>query len=388
MTLHNPDILADNHARANFEKDMEDEVISDTLFDVTKGKRNWRALCISNLAVSDQSTEYSFDGARLPVKLMILDTLENILPHPCDLKFDELETKKIISYYPTAYSEQPYNSRFKLPSFGDVVRVNFSDDGPANLGKHRSIQYKFVTSVQSSLYKCKNKNIVAQMITLSKNKGMRTLGDREERKTYGPGVRTGRCRPPGTKATKVEILKAYPAAQPIVDDIISLANELGITDPGWLANLINMESSFNHKAVNRKSGASGLIQFMPETAISYGTTVQKIRKMTAKEQWPYIRKYLKGKPKRWSLAADVYMSVFYPWGMGKPPNTSLAAHFARRKSKQYEDTNGRKGIKGYDRAYSIFTSSNPGIVTKQDYANKANRKAKLPTHFCAEGEKP
>ena len=109
--MTNPDIIADNHARANFEKDVEDEIISDTLFDTTKGKRNWRALCISNLATADQISQYSFDGARLPVKLMLLDTVENILPDPCDLRFDELETKKIVSYYPTGFSQQPYNNR-------------------------------------------------------------------------------------------------------------------------------------------------------------------------------------------------------------------------------------------------------------------------------------
>jgi len=172
----NPDIIADDHARASFEKDVEDEIISDTLFDTTKGKRNWRALCISNLATSDQTTQYSFDGARLPVKLMLLDTIENILPDPCDLRFGELETKKIVSYYPTGFSQQPYNSRYKLPSFGDIVRVNFTDNGPANLGKHRGIQYNFVTSVESSVYTCANKNIVSHMVSFVGNRGMMPMG--------------------------------------------------------------------------------------------------------------------------------------------------------------------------------------------------------------------
>ena len=347
--MRNPDVFADNEAYNENKKEMEDDVISEVFFNTLKGKRNYFARCYTNFSTSDKTSE-SLTGRRLAVKLSPTDTIANILPDPCSKEFDSSRIDTLLSLYPTAWSTAPYENRYMLPNFGSIVRLKYDKRGPAELGKHRGVQYEFITT-DAQNYVCDNDKTIGKMSTkFAIGSQIFALGSPEVRDTYGPGVRTGKCRPPGTKATKAEILKAYPAAAPIVDDIISLANELGITDPGWLANLINMESSFNPQAVNRKSGASGLIQFMPSTARSYGTTVQKIRKMTAKEQWPYITKYLKAKPKRWSLAADVYMSVFYPWGMGKPPNTSLAAHFARRKSKQYKDTNGKKGIKGYDRS--------------------------------------
>ena len=384
--MKNPDVLADNESYNENKKDMEDDVISETFFNILKGKRNYSARCFTNFSTSDGKSE-SLSGRRLAVKLSPLDTIDNILPNPCSEEFDQSNIDILLSLFPTAWSSAPYENRYMLPNFGSTVRLKYNERGPAELGKHRGMQYEFVSN-DAKNYVCDNDVVIGKLgEKFAIGNKVYTLGSSEPR-NYGTGVRTGKCRPTGTQASKAEILKAYPAAAPIVDNLISLAKELGITDPGWLANLINMESSFNPQAVNSKSGASGLIQFMPSTARDYGTTVQKLRKMTAQQQWPYITKYLKSKPKRWSLASDVYMSVFYPWGMGKPPNTSLADHFAKRQVRKYEKTGGKKGFKDYNRAYAVFKDQNGGIITKQDYANKANRKAKLPTHFCAPGEKP
>ena len=44
-------------------------------------------------------------------------------------------------------------------------------------------------------------------------------------------------------------------------------------DPKDLLGIMNSESGLNPQAVNKSSGATGLIQFMPATAKSLGTTV-------------------------------------------------------------------------------------------------------------------
>lgn len=65
------------------------------------------------------------------------------------------------------------------------------------------------------------------------------------------------------------------------------------------------------------SGATGLIQFMPSTAKSLGTTTDKLAKMTQLEQLNYVYKYFaphKGKLKN---LGDIYMAILWPAGIGK-----------------------------------------------------------------------
>ena len=173
-----------------------------------------------------------------------------------------------------------------------------------------------------------------------------------------------RRKPTITPATVDDIIKAYPKAKPIAQDIVNLANELGIPDPGWLANLINFESGFSPSIRNSKSGATGLIQFMPSTAEDYGTTTGALASMSAKTQWSYVRRYLKRKPKKFSEPTDVYMAVFYPWAMGRGRDISLAEHWAGQRSGRSKET---------------FIRQNGGIETAQDYADYANKKARLHT---------
>lgn len=96
---------------------------------------------------------------------------------------------------------------------------------------------------------------------------------------------------------------------------------LGIS-PDWLMFVMWFETgrNLNHKAVNPISGATGLIQFMPATARSLGTTTDELKKMTNVQQLDYVKKYLtpyKGRMKDW---LDVYCAVFYPVLIGKPDN--------------------------------------------------------------------
>ena len=62
----------------------------------------------------------------------------------------------------------------------------------------------------------------------------------------------------------------------------------------------------------------GLIQFMPSTARSLGTTTAVLKRMNNVQQLDYVLAYLRpyrGKMKRW---IDVYLAVFYPKAMGNP----------------------------------------------------------------------
>ena len=101
------------------------------------------------------------------------------------------------------------------------------------------------------------------------------------------------------------------------EKVNNISGELGI-DPNWLMFVMWFESRLNPQAVNPISGATGLIQFMPSTARSLGTTIGVLRHMNNVQQLDYVFAYLrpyKGRMKRW---IDVYLAVFYPKAMGKP----------------------------------------------------------------------
>lgn len=71
------------------------------------------------------------------------------------------------------------------------------------------------------------------------------------------------------------------------------------------------------------SGATGLIQFMPKTAISLGTTVQALARMSAEDQLNFVYKYFLPFKGRLRNLGDVYMAILWPAGVGKPDSYVL-----------------------------------------------------------------
>lgn len=106
-----------------------------------------------------------------------------------------------------------------------------------------------------------------------------------------------------------------------LNKVRSVSNKLGI-DPNWLMAVMNSESSLNEKARN-PSGATGLIQFMPKTAIGLGTTTDAIYRMSNVEQLDYVYKYLSKFVGKMKSYIDVYTAVFFPIAIGKPDNFIL-----------------------------------------------------------------
>ena len=184
-------------------------------------------------------------------------------------------------------------------------------------------------------------------------------------------------------STARDIAAAYPKAAPIADEIVAMSGRLGIPDPGWLANLMNFETggTFSPQIINRgckrrsaKAGtdpldkcATGLIQFMPATAKGLGTSNHELYNMSAHEQLKYVEEYFAKKVRRGKTLhdpTDIYMAVFFPAAMSKGPNFSMYDWYVRNRSQSKADS---------------YLSQNPGIKTAADYANKANKNAKLPT---------
>ena len=64
------------------------------------------------------------------------------------------------------------------------------------------------------------------------------------------------------------------------------------------------------------SGAIGLIQFMPKTAIGLGTDTSKLEQMTAEQQLDYVKKYFLAYAGRTKTLEDMYMAILMPKHIG------------------------------------------------------------------------
>ncbi|HWK70053.1 MAG TPA: transglycosylase SLT domain-containing protein [Burkholderiaceae bacterium] len=107
--------------------------------------------------------------------------------------------------------------------------------------------------------------------------------------------------------------------------VFTICAALGI-EPDYLMACIAWESAetFRPDIKNMAgSGATGLIQFMPKTAVGLGTTVEALARMTAVEQLDYVRMYFKPYQGRLKTLSDVYMAILWPAAIGMPENYIL-----------------------------------------------------------------
>ena len=180
----------------------------------------------------------------------------------------------------------------------------------------------------------------------------------------------------GGPSTAEDIKNAYPAAaaQPgLAEKIVEVANNVGIPDPGWLANLINFESQFDPTLQNLQgSDCWGLIQFCRDTGAKSVGVIWKYGEKPpgaflnsgAVAQMKYVEDYMmKGKGK-YKTIADIYARVFFPEAMNHGDDFSIYNWYVAHKGQAAADK---------------FAKLNPGIMFKGDYIRLANNGAKLPT---------
>ena len=106
--------------------------------------------------------------------------------------------------------------------------------------------------------------------------------------------------------------------------VIDISKRLDI-DPNWLMQVIYIETAHSMKASARNpySRATGLIQFMPNTAVELGTTVEELQTMSNLDQLDYVYMYLRPYKKKLKSFRDLYFSVFFPRAMDKPGSWTL-----------------------------------------------------------------
>jgi len=112
-----------------------------------------------------------------------------------------------------------------------------------------------------------------------------------------------------------------------------VSHDLSIA-PEWLMAVMHSESKFDASVSNFKgSGATGLIQLMPQTAKDHTITVEQLRNLNHVQQLDYIYHYLnkvrKSRKTQFNSLTDLYLAILYPRALeahNKTPHYTLYAH--------------------------------------------------------------
>jgi peptidoglycan hydrolase-like protein with peptidoglycan-binding domain len=125
--------------------------------------------------------------------------------------------------------------------------------------------------------------------------------------------------------TSVSVITLVPVrgigntSQTFRDKVVQIAARLE-TNPNFLLAVMSFESggTFSPSVKNQAgSGAVGLIQFMPATAVGLGTTTEALVRMTAEAQLDFVEKHFKRFKGRLATLEDTYMAVLLPKAVGK-----------------------------------------------------------------------
>lgn len=130
----------------------------------------------------------------------------------------------------------------------------------------------------------------------------------------------GTAAPPEKPAQKPIATKNDARQEPgFLQNVTNVAKSVG-TNSQNLMTVFSHESNFNPQAINPKTKAVGLIQFMPRTARALGTSTDELYQMTGTEQLQYVEKYFKPYSGRLQSVEDLYMVTFLPAALGRSDN--------------------------------------------------------------------
>jgi len=264
----------------------------------------------------------------------VLYGMHDPLPNPGTLDWgaDQQTTAKLISLHTTFISQGGYVG--KRPEVGDYVTVtmNYGDfsynlqyayfdsmvAGTSPMDKSKSPKFEKLRTKFNN-FKAQRGGTVGKL-TVPAASGKSPPGTGAPAGTSTSGVT---CRVVSTTPkTATQIHAAYPLCSlALAEKIVEVAGNLGIPDPGWLANLINFESGESFKASTTNSlGYVGLIQFGKGAATDLGTTRENLKALSEVQQMDWAEKYFQLPHKRQGASykdpREIYMAVFYPSYMG------------------------------------------------------------------------
>jgi hypothetical protein len=156
-----------------------------------------------------------------------------------------------------------------------------------------------------------------------------------------------------------------------ISKVIDISGKLGV-DPSWLMVVFYIETASSRfgridSTIRNSIGATGLIQFMPDTAESLGVTTDELQEMSNVEQLDYVYAYLEPYAGRMNNLLDLYFAVFFPRAIGKPDNWVLQT------AKQSPGLIARQN--------SIFDLDRDGQITVSEVSRRISQY--IPKNFAA-----
>ena len=123
--------------------------------------------------------------------------------------------------------------------------------------------------------------------------------------------------------------------------------------PNDLMAVMYSESKLDTKAVNKDTNATGLIQFIPDTAKSLGTSVNALKKMSAEEQLTYVEKFLVTNKKSAGYSSNTALDAGSLYALVFLPSRAKFSTLSTKNDKYYAKN------KGLD-------ANNDGKITKDE----------------------
>jgi hypothetical protein len=173
-------------------------------------------------------------------------------------------------------------------------------------------------------------------------------------------VSSFRSRDIGPDGEEIKLSGSSLAADPVFRAKVNFtASSIG-ADPDSLMDIMRFESGLKPWAVNKDSKATGLIQFMPATAIGLGTTTAQLVDMSGVDQMHYVDKYFSGSGP-YASVTDLYLKVFYPYAIRQPGDYIIGSEVSLARSQEIAELN------------PYFDKNEDGLVTKQSIVDKMEK---------------
>lgn len=134
---------------------------------------------------------------------------------------------------------------------------------------------------------------------------------------------TGFTSPSGYDYNQIQGIRGNANVTPeFLREVEGVAARVG-AQPEHLLATMSFETGgrFSTDVVNPRSGATGLIQFMPDTAAGLGTSTEALSRMTPTEQLQYVERYFEPHRGRLDSLENVYTSVL--GGRPMEPETTM-----------------------------------------------------------------
>ena len=158
--------------------------------------------------------------------------------------------------------------------------------------------------------------------------GVRSAGNTARTSSQAMATAVGQETPPGGDGGGEYVeasggTGAWAKDTAFIEGINNVSRKFNV-DGNDLLGLMQSESGINPQARN-KSGATGLIQFMPATARGIGTSTDDLYNMNRAQQMPWVDRFFSSvRLPRGASAGHLYTSVFLPAYANKPSNFVVA----------------------------------------------------------------